>query len=82
MYLYYSTEREANYWVNIDSVMDLKLEAASKHVSQFEPAIHKYRPDWDPQVLAQVKAEMRRLQPKKDGHFVEPFRYATGFNQM
>ena len=82
MYLYYSTEQEANYWVNIDSVMDLKLEAASKHVSQFEPAIHKYRPDWDPQVWAQVKAEMRRRQPKKDGHFVEPFRYATGFNQM
>jgi hypothetical protein len=24
---------------------------------------------------------MRHEQPKKDGHYVEAFRYATGFNQ-
>jgi len=33
--------QEANYYVNIDSVADLKLEAATKHVSQFEASIHK-----------------------------------------
>jgi hypothetical protein len=24
---------------------------------------------------------MRREQPRKDGHYVEAFRYSTGFNQ-
>ena len=67
--------------VNIDSVMDLKLKAAMKHVSQFEPAIHHYRPDWDPKDEARAEAELKKLQPKKDGHYVEQFRRATGFNQ-
>ncbi len=82
LYFFYSTPTEANYWVNIDSVVDLKAEAATKHVSQFEPSINKYRPDWDAETLARVKEELKRLQPKKDGHYVEPFRRATGFNQM
>ncbi len=82
IYFFYSTPQEANYWVNIDSVMDLKVEAGTKHVSQFEPSINKYRPDWDPADLAKVKEELRNAQPKKDGHYVEPFRRATGFNQM
>jgi len=82
MYFFYSTPQEANYWVNIDSVMDLKVEAGTKHVSQFEPSINKYRADWDPADLAKVKGELRKAQPKKDGHYVEPFRRATGFNQM
>src|SRR5438046_6237303 len=38
MYFFYPTQQETNTWVNIDGVMDLKLEAGSKHVSQFEPA--------------------------------------------
>ena len=82
MYFYYTTPQEANYWVNIDSVAQLKLEAASKHVSQFEPSIHKYRPDWDPSDLAGVEKELMSQQPKKDGHYVEAFRRATGFNEM
>ncbi len=82
LYFFYSTPQEANYWVNIDSVMELKVEAGTKHVSQEEPSISKYRPDWDPQALAHFKAGLRQRQPKKDGHYVEPFRHATGFNQM
>src|SRR6266568_2595814 len=82
IYFFYSTPQEANYWVNIDSAMELKIEAASKHVSQFEPAIHKYRPDWDPADLAKLKAQISSQQPKKGGHYVEPFRRATGFNQF
>jgi len=80
-YFYYTTPQEANYWVNIDSVVELKLEAASKHVSQFEPAMHKYRPDWDPADLARLKGMMSH-QPKKDGHYVEAFRRAASFNEM
>jgi len=81
-YFYYTAPEEANYWVNIDSVAQLKLEAATKHVSQFEPSIHKYRPDWDPADLAGLKAGLTSQQTKKDGHYVEAFRKATSFNEM
>jgi LmbE family N-acetylglucosaminyl deacetylase len=82
MYFFYPAPQEANYFVNIDSVAGLKFEAAGKQVSQFEPAVNKYRPDWDPADLEKAKKEMRQEQPKKDGHYVEAFRYATGFNQF
>ena len=48
----------------------------------FEPSIHNYRPDWDPAALARLKVELMSQQPKKDGHYVEAFRKAAGFNQM
>ncbi len=80
-YFYYTLPQDANYWVNIDSVADLKIDALSKHVSQFEPSIHKYRPDWDPADLARLKGMMSH-QPKKDGHYVEAFRRAKSFNEM
>jgi LmbE family N-acetylglucosaminyl deacetylase len=81
-YFYYTAPQEANYWVNIDSVAQLKLEAATKHVSQFEPSIHKYRSDWDPSDLDRLKQELMSQQPKKDGHYVEAFRRAASFNEM
>jgi LmbE family N-acetylglucosaminyl deacetylase len=81
MYFFYPSPQEANYWVNIDSVMDLKVEAALRQVSQFEPAVNKYRPDWEPGDLERASAEMKRQQPRKDGHYAEAFRRATGFNQ-
>jgi LmbE family N-acetylglucosaminyl deacetylase len=81
MYFFYPSPQEANYFVNIDSVMDLKVDAAMTQVSQFEPAVNKYRPDWDPKDLAKAKEELHSEQPRKDGHFVEAFRYTTGFNQ-
>jgi len=81
MYLFYTTTNEANYYVNIDATFELKLEAVSKQVSQFEPAMTKYRPDWDPQDVTRLKEEYRKHHEKKDGHYVESFRYATEFNQ-
>ena len=81
-YFYYTAPEEANYWVNIDSVAQLKLEAATKHVSQFEPSVHKYREDWDPADLAGLKTGLMSRQTKKDGHYVEAFRKATSFNEM
>jgi LmbE family N-acetylglucosaminyl deacetylase len=82
MYFFYPSPQEANYFVNIDSVAELKFDALAKQVSQFEPAVHKYRSDWDPKDLQAAKDEMHREQPRKDGHYVEAFRYATGFNQF
>jgi LmbE family N-acetylglucosaminyl deacetylase len=43
---FYVTPKDANYWVNIDEVVDMKIAAAAAHVSQFDPSIRKYRPDW------------------------------------
>ena len=82
MYFFYPSPQEANYFVNIDSVADLKFDAALKQVSQFEPAINKYRADWNLKDYAQAKEELRSEQPRKDGHYLEAFRYATGFNQF
>src|SRR3974390_3365659 len=81
MYFFYPSSQEATYFLNIESVADLKFDAALKQVSQFEPAVTKYRPDWDAKDYAKAKEELRAEQPRKDGRYVEAFRYATGFNQ-
>lgn len=81
IYFFYPSPQEANYFVNIDSVAELKFDAAARQVSQFEPAVNKYRPDWTAADLAKAKDEMRHLQPRREGHYVEAFRYATEFVQ-
>ncbi len=81
-YFYYASPKEANYFVTIDDFVDRKVDAAAAHVSQFPPAVEHYRPDWDPAQLARLKAGMRARIPKRDGHYVEAFRTATGFNQQ
>jgi hypothetical protein len=62
--------------------VDLKLNAAAAHVSQFDPSIQKYRPDWDPAALEKLKQGLRARSRKKDGHVVEGFRIAREFNQQ
>lgn len=81
IYFFYPSPQESNYFVNIEGVAELKFDAATKQVSQFEPAVHKYRPDWEAKDLEKAKNEMRKEQPRKEGHYVEAFRYSTGFNQ-
>src|SRR6266850_4669939 len=56
LYFFYSTTNEANYYVDIDSTFELKVEAVTKQVSQFEPSETKYRPDWEPKNLATLKS--------------------------
>lgn len=82
LFFYYVTPQDANCYVDIDPVFEKKLEAASRHVSQFEPALSKYRPDWDPETLAKLREEFKRQHEKRDGHYVESYRRATGFNQQ
>ncbi len=79
---YYVTPQDANYWVDITSVIDLKLDAAMAHVSQFDPSITKYRPDWDPADLKREKDGLRKEATIKNGHVVEAFRISGGFNQQ
>jgi hypothetical protein len=50
-------------------------------VSQFEPGVHKYRPDWQPEDHKKAEAEVQSMIQHRDGHAVEAFRYATEFNQ-
>lgn len=80
--IFYYAASEANYTVDITDVLELKLKAASQHVSQWEPSISKYRADWDPKDLEKLLAGLRARAPKKDGRYVETFRRATGFNQQ
>jgi hypothetical protein len=79
---FYVEPHDANYWVNIDSTLNLKLEAATAHVSQFDPSIRKYRPDWDPKDLAKTKQHLLDRATHKDGHVVEAYRVSGGFNQQ
>jgi len=79
---YYVTPQDANYWVDITATLDLKLAAAMAHVSQFEPSITKYRPDWDPADLKREKDGLRKEATMKDGHVVEAYRISGGFNQQ
>ena len=79
---FYTTPQDANYWVNIDEVLDLKLTAAAMHVSQFEPSMSHYRADWDPKELDKMKEGLKNRQVRKNGHTVEAFRIATQFNQQ
>ena len=78
---FYVTPKDANYWVNIDEAVETKLNAATAHVSQFEPSIHKYRPDWTAEDRKKAEDEVRAMTRRREGHYVEAFRYATGFNQ-
>jgi LmbE family N-acetylglucosaminyl deacetylase len=80
MLFYYSSDTEVNYWVDITSAVEAKIDAITKHVSQWEPSINKYRPDWDPAELKKLKEYLRGRVEKKDGRPVESFRRATGFN--
>jgi LmbE family N-acetylglucosaminyl deacetylase len=78
--MFYYAEGEANYWVDITEVIDLKAQAVSRHVSQFEPSITRYRPDWDPQVLKTFLEGVKSRATRREGRYVEGFRRATGFN--
>jgi LmbE family N-acetylglucosaminyl deacetylase len=82
LFFYYALKQDANYWVNIDDVVDLKIQAVTKHVSQFEPSVSKYRSDWDPADYKKLVTEFKNRAPQKDKHYVEAFRLATGFNQQ
>jgi hypothetical protein len=82
LFFYYALKQDANYWVSIDDVIDLKIQAVAKHVSQFEPSVSKYRADWDPADYKKLVTEFKNRAPQKDKHYVEAFRLATGFNQQ
>jgi LmbE family N-acetylglucosaminyl deacetylase len=82
LFFYYTLKEDANYWVNVDEVIDLKIDAVAKHVSQLEPSVSKYRPDWNLADYKKLVGDFKQHAPQKDKHYVEAFRRATGFNQQ
>jgi len=78
---FYTLEKDANVTVDIEPVLDKKINASLAHVSQFEPGVHKYRPDWTPEDRKKAEQEVRSMILRRNGRHVELFRYATEFNQ-
>ena len=58
LFFYYALKQDANYWVSIDDVVDLKIQAVTKHVSQFQPSVSKYR--WVGHGLQKLVTELNR----------------------
>jgi LmbE family N-acetylglucosaminyl deacetylase len=70
-FYYYSTE--PNYKVDITDLIELKIKAAAKHVSQFPPSVNTYTPTMSELVFQGLRAW--GLSMSKDGdRYVEKFR--------
>jgi len=78
VYLYYSAN--PNYWVDVTDIIDLKMQAALKHVSQLGGAVDKYRDYLTEEEKAQTIAFFKKLHAqagKKAGvKYAEAFRKA------
>ena len=70
-YYYYTTS--PNYLVDITSVIEDKVKASNKHVSQFSPSLDKYTPEMSEETYQFLRKEC--LKEAKDGDkYVERFR--------
>lgn len=72
VYYYYSSA--PNYEVDITSVFDLKMKAASAHVSQFEPSLSNYTPSLDPKTAEILRTRFYEMHLCKEGKCRERFR--------
>jgi LmbE family N-acetylglucosaminyl deacetylase len=71
VYYYYTTA--PNYKVDITEVIDKKIEASAKHVSQFPPSVEKYTPDMLKETYAGIDEYFKEMH--KDGdRYIESFR--------
>ena len=70
-YYYYTTS--PNYFVDITSVVEDKVKASNRHVSQFSPSLDKYTPQMSEETYQLLRKEC--LKEAKDGDkYVERFR--------
>ena len=82
-YLFYSPlEKDANVIVNVTKYNDQRVDAKSKHLSQFSGMWDNYRGN-DPNLLSKSEKKefndrINRMK-KFDGKIVEKFRYYTGY---
>jgi len=70
-YYYYS--REPNYTVDIADVIELKVKASAKHVSQFPPSLDRYTPDMSEEAFKTIR-QWGLMRSKEGSKYVEKFR--------
>jgi LmbE family N-acetylglucosaminyl deacetylase len=71
IYYYYTTA--PNYGVDITGVIDKKIEASAKHVSQFSPSLEKYTPKMPKETYEGIDVHFKEMH--KDGdRYIERFR--------
>src|SRR5215470_7828257 len=79
LYNDYDFEDE-NLWVDISGVVDKKVNAWSKYVSQFGPGWKTYKPQLSEAEIEAMKADARSkiMRREREGKPVEGFRYYRG----
>jgi LmbE family N-acetylglucosaminyl deacetylase len=73
---YYYTE-DPNYTVDITDVVEQKMEASAKHVSQFPPSVSKYTPEMTEETFKGLRAWGLSM-CKEGDRYVEKFRREVG----
>lgn len=73
-YYYYSAQ--PNYSVDITAVLEDKIKASAKHVSQFEPSLSKYTPEMSAETFKHIH-EWGERRSKDGDKYVEKFRRAV-----
>ena len=69
---------DENLWVDISGVVEKKVNAWTKYVSQFGPGWKTYKPQLSESELKQMKEDARAEIRMKNGKPVEGFRYYKG----
>jgi len=77
LYNDYDFEDE-NLWVDISGVVEKKVNAWTKYISQFGPGWKTYKPELSDAELKKMKEEARAEIRMKNGKPVEGFRYYKG----
>jgi len=77
LYNDYDFEDE-NLWVDISGVVEKKVNAWSKYISQFGPGWKTYKPELSEAELKKMKEDARAEIRMKNGKPVEGFRYYKG----
>jgi LmbE family N-acetylglucosaminyl deacetylase len=79
-YLFYNDydHGDENVWVDISDVVEKKINAFSKYVSQYGPGWKNYKATPSDADLKELKDYARNRVQKKDGKPVEGFRYYRG----
>jgi N-acetylglucosamine malate deacetylase 1 len=80
----YTNNDKGSYDPNMSSQRLAQIRRSGQEISEGQLGTPKENIMWmghDDGMLEKAKSEMRKEQPRKDGHYVEAFRYSTGFNQ-
>lgn len=79
-YLFYNDydHEDENLWVDITDLVEKKVNAGAKYVSQFGPGWKNYKPNLSESELKEMKDGVRSRIQKRDGKPVEGFRYYRG----